>query len=276
MTTAAGGHERSAAGGHERFYRGLLRLYPADYRDSFGEQMVQLFGDQLRDTGTARAWLRAPLDLITSATSEHLRRNRTVAHSLTLPPTPASRILGLLGVIGGAVLLLGFLGLSFTPDQFNLRLVLFNIGAVAIAVGVHIRQASAGRLLSLSAAIPAILSNLLYLVLIVRSVAQPGEIGPGDYQPIALFTFAGIAMWLSDAWFGAVAFHLGVVSRIAALALVVGSLFAFIGMGIFGLVQSGTAFETVVLAGIAVHGLAWVLLGVDVALRRRRVPTSNG
>ncbi|MEP7157858.1 MAG: hypothetical protein ABI797_00385 [Chloroflexota bacterium] len=260
------------AGGHERIYRGLLRLYPADYRARFSGPMVQLFGDQLRADGTARTWLRSSTDLITSAASEHLRRNRTVAHSMTLSPTPASRILGILGVIGGGVLLLGFLGFTFTPDQFNLRLVLFNVGAVAVAVGVHIRQATAGRLLSLSAVIPAILSNLLYLVLIVRSVAQPGEIGPGDYQPVALFTFAGIAMWLSDAWFGAVAFRLGVVSRIAALALIVGSFFAIIGMGIFGLVTSGSAFETLVLGGIGVHGVAWVLLGLDIAFLRRQAP----
>jgi hypothetical protein len=268
----ARGEVTSTAGGHERLYRGLMRLYPADYRDSFGEQMVQLFGDQLRDNGTARAWLRAPVDLITSAASEHLRRNRTVAHSLTHAPTPASRILGLLGVVGGVVLLLGFLGFNFTPDQFNLRLVLFNMGAIAIAIGVHLRQRIRGRLLSLSGAIPVVVANALYLLLIVRAVGQPGEIGPGDYQPIVLFGFVGAAMWLSDAWFGVVTFRLGVVSRIAALALVVGSLFAFIGMGIFGFVQSGTAFETIVLGGVAVHGLAWVLLGLDVALRRRQGP----
>lgn len=258
------------AGGHERVYRGLLRLYPADYRERYTDQMVQLFGDQLRDTGTARAWLRAPLDLITTAAAEHLRRNRTVAHSMTIAPTPASRVLGLLGVIGGAVLLVGFLGITFTPDQFNLRLVLFNVGAIAIALAVHVRQAGAGRLLSLSAAIPVIVTNALYLILIVRAVGQPGEISRGDYG--LLFNYAAGAMWLSDAWFGAVAFRLGVVSRIAALALIVGSFFAFIGMGIFGLVTSGTAFETLVLAGIAVHGLAWILLGLDVALRRRQAP----
>jgi hypothetical protein len=69
-----------------------------------------------------------------------------------------------------------------------------------------------------------------------------------------------------------VAFRLGVVSRIAALALIVGSFFAFIGMGIFGLVTSGTAFEALVLGGIAVHGLAWVMLGLDIAFRRIQAP----
>ena len=265
----------SATGGvHQRIYRGLLRLYPADYRAGYDDQMVQLFGDQLRDTGTFRTWLRAVRDLVSSAAQEHLRRKRTMAHSMSLAPTPATRVLGLLGVLGGAVLLLGFLGLAFTPDLFNLRLVLFNVGAIAVVLAVHRQQAAFGRGLALAGAIPAVVANAMYLILIVRAVAQPGEIGPGDYQPVLLFSYVGGAMWLGDAWFGAVTFRLGVVSRMAALALIVGSFFAFIGMGIFGLVTSGTAFETLVLAGVALHGVAWVLLGLDVALRWR-VPAAG-
>jgi hypothetical protein len=263
----------SRAGGHERLYRGLLRLYPTDYRQRFGDQMVQLFGDQLRDRG-GRAWLAAPLDVITTAASEHLRRNRTVAHSLTVAPTPAGRILGLLGIIGGGVLLLGFIGIAFTPDQFNLRLVLFNVGAIAIAIGVHLRQQASGRVLSLSGVVPVVVSNAVYLLLIVRAVGQPGEIGPGDFQPINLFIIAGAAMWLSDAWFGIVAFRVGVMNRWSALALVAGSLFAFAGMGNFAVAPSGSLVEKIILAGIAVHGLAWVLLGLEVALRGRSAPAA--
>ncbi|MEA2677318.1 MAG: hypothetical protein QOJ81_1459 [Chloroflexota bacterium] len=258
------------AGGHERIYRGLLRLYPANYRERYSEQMVQLFADQRRDTGAARAWLKTPVDLVTSAASEHLRRNRPVAHSLTLQPTPASRVSGLLGLIAGAMLLVGFLGTeALTPDLFNLRLVVFTLGAIAVVIAAHQRQARAGRRLALSGAIPAIVGNALYLVLVIRAVSAPGQIGPGDYQPVWLWIVGGAALWLGDAWFGLVTLRLGVLNRASAFALVVGSLLALAGMGNF---LRGSPVETIILGGIAVHGLAWILLGLEIALRRRPAP----
>jgi hypothetical protein len=36
----------------ERVYRALLRLYPANYRDRFSGEMLQLFHDKLRDART--------------------------------------------------------------------------------------------------------------------------------------------------------------------------------------------------------------------------------
>lgn len=269
----ARGEVTSVAGGRERLYRGLLRLYPADYRAHYSDQMVQLFTDQKREVGAARAWLRAPIDVITTALGEHLRRNRTMAHSLTLPPTRASRVLGSLGLIAGAMLLVGFFGTpALTPDLFNLRLVLFTLGAIAVVIGAHQRQARAGRRLALSGAIPAIVANAVYLVLIVRAVAQPGEIGPGDYQPVWLWIVGGVALWLSNAWFGLVTFRLGVLNRLSALALAISAVLALLGMSNFGLQAPGSVTQAIILTGIAVHGLAWILLGLEVALRGRPAP----
>ncbi|MEO6351442.1 MAG: hypothetical protein ABIP53_12390, partial [Candidatus Limnocylindrales bacterium] len=77
----------AGAGAHERIYRTLLSMYPSQFRAAYGDQVAQLFGDQLRDEGAAKTWLRALQDLPKAAISEHLRRNRTEAHSLTLAPT---------------------------------------------------------------------------------------------------------------------------------------------------------------------------------------------
>jgi len=267
------GEVSGATGGNQRIYRSLLRLYPAEYRANYSDQMVQLFGDQVRADGTARSWLKAMGDLPGSALSEHLRRNRTMAHSMTLAPTPAGRLLGLLGIVGGAFLLLGYINLdAWTPDLFNLRLLVFNLGAIAIAIGVHMRQAHAGRLLSLSGAIPVILANAIYLVFTLFLVAKPGQLGGGDYQPAYLFFLSAAAMWLSDAWFGLVAFRLGVLNRWSALALFIGSTAAFVGMSNFGLAPRDSAMEKIILVGVALHGFAWVLLGLEVALRRRPAP----
>ncbi len=265
----------AAPGASDRLYRGLLLLYPADYRSRYSEQMVQLFTDQKREVGAARAWLRAPIDVITTAFGEHLRRNRVVAHSMTLLPTPAARLLGLLGVVGGGFLLLGFLGQAWTPDVFNLRLVAFNVGAIAVAAAAYPRHRMMSRRLALAGSIPAIVANAAYLLFMLKLVAQTGELGPGDYQPIGQFIATAAAMWLSDAWFALVALRLGMLNRWSTLALLVGSVLALLGMSNFGLQQPGTLLEKVILGGIGVHGLAWVLLGLEIALRRRPAPTAT-
>src|SRR5437773_1957757 len=96
---------------HTRLYRGLLRFYPTEFRARYGDEMVQLFGDQLRDasannraSGPATVWLRTLIDLVTSATTEHLQGDRTMAHSVGEPPSMATRALGVLGIVGGLVL----------------------------------------------------------------------------------------------------------------------------------------------------------------------------
>lgn len=196
-----------------------------------------------------------------------------MAHSMTLAPTPVGRLLGLLGVIGGGFLLLGYIRLDeWTPDLFNLRLIAFNIGAIAIAIGVHLRQASAGRLLSLSAAVFAIIANAAYSLFILKVVAAPGQVSGPDYQPFVVAAALAVAMWLGDAWFGLVTFRLRVLNRWSSLALFVGSMAAFIGMGNWGLAPADTIQEKVVLIGVALHGFAWILLGLEVAFRRRPAP----
>jgi hypothetical protein len=270
-------------GAHERVYRALLRLYPAAFRERFSDAMVQHFGDQLRDartgrvrTGVAMTWLRTLGDLAVTAASERVRGDWTVAHSLTAPPSVSTRVLGLAGILSGAFLLVpaflpALVPFEMTPDLFNLRLVVFNAGAIAIVIGVHRRQVSAARWLAWSAAIPAVLANAWYLALVVRLVGQPGQIGAGDYGPN--FLSAAIALWLTDSWFGIVTARLGVVTRLGGLLLAIGSTLAMMGIAQFGLTseQNPTIFGSLAILGIALNGIAWIALGFDLAMRRRAV-----
>ena len=260
-------------GGHERVYRWLLRLYPAKFRARFSNEMVQLFSDQLRDArtggapaGAARTWLRTLGDLAVTAASEHARRDRTVAHSLAAPSI-ASRALGLAGILGGGLLLAAFV-VEIDPNLNNVRLVLFNVGAMAIVIAVHRRQALASRGLALAAAVPAILANAWYSVMVVLATSRPAPFA-GDFGLV--FFFAGAAMWLTDAAFGLVTLRLGVVARWGALALAIGSVLAFTGMDRLELSprDNPTIFGPLALAGIALNGIGWILLGLDVATRRR-------
>jgi hypothetical protein len=88
-------------------------------------------------------------------------------------------------------------------------------------------------------------------------------------------------MWLSDAAFGiALASRrnltVGLGGRLGAIALAVGSLLAILGMDRIGLVspERDSVFKTLALAGIFLNGLAWVVLGLDVALRGVAGPES--
>lgn len=261
-------------GRHERVYRRLLRLYPSAFRTRYGDEMVQLFGDQLHASraggepiGTASLWFRTLWDLVATAASEH-GRERSVAHSLSVPPTPTTRALGLLGILGGAILLVAFLPSMDIERGWNfVRLALYCLGALAIIVAVHRRQVAVSPLLAWTGAIPAFATTGAYLVMLALTGwrERPFE---GDFGVV--WSVVSFTMWLADGWFGVVTFKLGVVTRWGALALMLGS-FAVIGIDRVGLVTSlePTIFSVLALGGVALNGIGWVLLGWDVATRRR-------
>lgn len=260
--------------GHERVYRALLRLCPAAFRVRFSDEMVQLFRDQLRDAsaegataGAARTWLGALADLAVTAVVEHARGGRQLAHSMSAPPSVSSRVLGLAGILGGGVLLAALL-VEIDPDLNQFRILLFNVGAMAIAVAVYRRQASVARTLALLATVPLFVVNGWYLVMVALAIGRPNPLGAEFAQ---VWTLAAAAMWLSDAWFGLVALRLGAVSRMGALALAIGSLLAFLPVVRIGLMSAeDPAIVTPLgLAGIALNGIGWIILGIDVGTRRR-------
>jgi hypothetical protein len=189
-------------------------------------------------------------------------------------PTIESRALGILGILGGAMLLAVWVpNFPWSADFLNpLRLVLFNVGAIAIVVAVHRRQAATSRRLSLAAALPAILANTWYLVMVILSIGRPQFPEPdADFRPI--FFYAALALWTTDAVFGFTALRIGVVSRPGALALAIGSVLALTGVGGLGLTTGplGAIIEPLAIVGIALVGLGWILLGVDAATRRGRL-----
>ena len=69
----------------ERILRALLRLYPAQFRARYGEELLQFQRERLSDGVSLRGWLRIILDHIASATLEHmgLIRARRSQHTRT-------------------------------------------------------------------------------------------------------------------------------------------------------------------------------------------------
>jgi len=273
----------TAPASHERVYRALLRLYPEPFRKRFGDELVQLSGDLLRDARDGRAgsggvgatWLRLLLDVAITAPAEHLDQRR-VAGSLSRRPSAATRALGLLGVAGGLILVSAFL--FFIPGTFNLgRLVLFNAGAIAIAVAMLRRlvEARSGPLRRI-AAVAAILANGWYLAMVVLSVGRP-EYPVPDPEFREVFNWAGVAMWWADAGLGLAMLRLPSLARWGAIALAIGSVGAFAGMGHLQLSEGelGWFFGPASQIGIALNGIGWVVLGLTVATRRRPIPEAS-
>jgi hypothetical protein len=189
-----------------------------------------------------------------------------MAHAVAASPSATSRALGAAGILGGAGLLAAFI-VEIAPELNNVRLVLFNIGAIAIVVAVHRRQMAASPTLARAAATSAVLANAWYLAMVVLAIGRPHPFA-GDFG-LVIFA-AGAAMWLTDAAFGLVTLRLGGVMRWGALALAIGSVLAFTGMDRLELTSrdNPTIFGPLALAGIALNGIGWILLGLDLATRR--------
>ena len=153
-----------------------------------------------------------------------------MAHSLAPSPSASTRLLGIVGIVGGLVLVAAFVpNLPWTRELFQLRLVLFNAGAIAVALAVHRRQAAVSRRLSLAVTVAVILANAWYLAMVVLSIGRPQFPAPDPEFRLVMF-FAGVALWWADAAFGLVAWRLRAVTRWGALALAIGSILAFMGM----------------------------------------------
>lgn len=94
-------------------YGGVLRLYPRDFREEYGEDMEQLLRDQLRDENDARVWARTLLDLAITVPSLHLEAHmsaRTSAPVVFGALAVASLALAMIGGTAVGVSLVGVAG----------------------------------------------------------------------------------------------------------------------------------------------------------------------
>ena len=266
---------------HERIYRRLLVLYPQAFRARFGDEMVQLFGDQLRDArkpgasigGVAGTWLRTLGDLAVTVAAEHAQEDRTMAHSLAAP-TRSTRALGILGIVGGALLAAAYLpAIPWTRELFLLRLVVLNLGSIAIAIALVRRLPAGSSRLALAAAAAVVLVNAWYAVMIVLAIDRPQPPDPDPDFRLVMSLSAAAMFWV-DAAFGLVAMRFGGTARLGGIVLAVGAPLAFLGLDRLEL-ASGPYQALIVplaLSGVALVGLGWILLGLDVVLRRRPAP----
>ena len=146
----------------ERVYRVLLVVYPEEFRDAYGPQMVQVFRDscreELRKGGAriVRLWLRTILDLGTTAFVERTRATglREVGAN-KMAGVGFALLLAPLLFVAAALLKYGFgLGFLFDPLDKALmsdpeRLRVFNLVSPVVFLG--------GLSLALMLNVPAVL-----------------------------------------------------------------------------------------------------------------------
>jgi hypothetical protein len=80
-----------------RVYRQLVRLYPRQFREEYGPDLVALVADQLRDEPTWRVQARSAVDLALTLPTRHLE-----AHMDRAPTPLVPALFGLSAVIVGA------------------------------------------------------------------------------------------------------------------------------------------------------------------------------
>ncbi len=186
----------------------------------------------------------------------------------TTPPSIVTRALGVVGMLGGLGLLAAFV--IDLPSAWNTaRLVLFSAGAIAVATAAYGQQVSLSRALALAGTIPVVVMNGLWIAWILLAVGRERPFA-GDFGLVG--SWAGLAFWLADAWFGVMALRIGVLWRWSVLILAGGSLMAFTGMDRLGLTSqaNSTIFTPIALAGVALNGVAWILLGLELEMPRLR------
>ncbi len=86
-----------------RVYGTLVGLYPRDFRDDYGADMVQLVRNQCADEPAWRVYSRAAIDLAITIPTQQMeaRMNRTPNHLVPLVYTALATAGALLAIVGG-------------------------------------------------------------------------------------------------------------------------------------------------------------------------------
>jgi hypothetical protein len=180
----------------------------------------------------------------------------------------AVRAVAVLGIVPGLALLAGFI--PDLPAGLNTaRILLFLCGGVAVVLAAYGPHSAASSRLALTGAVPIILANGTLATWVLLSIGRERP-GAGEFGLVGFY--AGLGLWLAHAWYGIIAIWIDVMWRWPAFVLVVGSLLAITGMDRLELTSPAhpTIFGPLSLLGIALNGIAWVLVGVEIVTRGMR------
>ena len=96
-----------------RVYRSLLCLYPREFRDEYGADMVQLIRDQCGDEPSWQVGARCALDLAVAIPTQHMEAhmNRPSTHLVPLLYATVAAAGLLFAIVGGSNITISVIGL---------------------------------------------------------------------------------------------------------------------------------------------------------------------
>jgi hypothetical protein len=180
-------HER-AVGTSQRVYRSLLRAYPRELRDAYGDEMVRCFRDLCREAlkdgagvGLAALWARTLPELLSTALKERITR---LARNTYRPVVSVA-----LGTV--AILMIPFVGMRIAKD-WNWSLFDFIVmGALIFGTGLtYVLISRKGGTMAYRIAVGTALAAAFLLVWLNLAV---GLIGSED-NPANLMYFGVLAI----------------------------------------------------------------------------------
>ena len=230
----------------------LVRLYPAPWRDRYGEEFLALLEDR------PPAALQV-IDIVWGALDAHL-----------FPQAPEgrfrmfTRLAGLAAMGAGAALLIGFLG-SVIPDVTRYTVPTVYLLATIGLVGIHLRQVGvrpALAWLGFAAALVGLVTGVVSLIL-----SWTGELPPsgGEFGHLS-----GVALWIGSTALGAVMLAIAIFPLPVGLAFTIGAPLAMIGLLVGNLEGSSEVLQTVSLAGIVLYAVGWVGAGFSLLVAQPR------
>lgn len=93
-------------------YGVLLRLYPREFREEYGEDMAQILRDQLRDESATRVWARTVLDVALTAPSIRLEAHMSRGTSAPIVYGTATAACLVLAVVAGTSIGVSVVGVA--------------------------------------------------------------------------------------------------------------------------------------------------------------------
>jgi hypothetical protein len=269
-----GTKDRSSIAVSISIYRFLLAAYPAEFRQEYGEDMVQLFRDcalravgQSGSSGMVRLWAVTLLDLIQSLFEEHLQKETNMSKSTFI------RISGWALVLAGIAFLMVFTG-WYLDENYPLMhidksvylsvsyIAFLYAGPVFLILGLLGLRARYGQVIGSGGSAALLLSAIVGLVMsLVGILGGEMELFGGYNESLWDLIIWGIAVQMIGlAIFGGLAIQRKPLPRGNGLAILSGILPIVLIIGLVTDIWEGS-FPTFFEAALAIQGLATIVLG---------------
>lgn len=227
-----------------RVYRGLLRAYPREFRQEYGEAMIQVFRDlclQPGKAGLASVWGRVLLDYAVSLVSEQIERG------VEMTKTKWIQLSGWGLAVSGFLLMAGFAAASrpdynpYNAAAWPIDPILNVMGGVLITTAMLLMSAGLAGLLERFREQASMLGRGGLLIgSLAGLVSAIGAVGMGFFQngpwwDLFMFGFLGVNLGL--ALFGVGCLQQRLFARWNGLPLAIGTVFLAFALATMGPIQ---------------------------------------